>query len=169
MLAGAVCGFANGLAITKLQLPPFIVTLGMLGITFGLGEVIDGGSYLPAPVPPGLSSGFGAGKFLGIFYPIWRRGRRPARRAHRLPLHALRPLHARGRLERGGDAPRRHRRRLARRSRSTRSPALAGVAAVVDLAIYTNTTSVSHRTDNLAAISAVVIGGTSLFGGVGTS
>ena len=45
---------------------------------------------------------------------------------------------------------------------------LAGVAAVVDLAIYTNTTAVSHRTDNLSAISAVVIGGTSLFGGVGS-
>jgi ribose transport system permease protein len=45
---------------------------------------------------------------------------------------------------------------------------LAGVAAVVDLAIYTNTTSASHRLDNLAAISAVVIGGTSLFGGVGS-
>ena len=45
---------------------------------------------------------------------------------------------------------------------------LAGVAAVLDLAIFTNTTSVSHQTDNLGAIGAVVIGGTSLFGGVGT-
>ena len=45
---------------------------------------------------------------------------------------------------------------------------LAGVAAVLDLAIFTNTTSVSHQTDNLSAIGAVVIGGTSLFGGVGT-
>src|SRR5215510_14082839 len=71
VLTGAVCGLGNGIAITKLRLPPFIVTLGMLGITFGLGEVIDGGSYLPAPIPPGLSDGFGAGKFLGIFYPIW--------------------------------------------------------------------------------------------------
>jgi ribose transport system permease protein len=45
---------------------------------------------------------------------------------------------------------------------------LAGVAAVLDLAIFTNTTSISHQTDNLGAIGAVVIGGTSLFGGVGT-
>jgi ribose transport system permease protein len=39
---------------------------------------------------------------------------------------------------------------------------------VLDLAIFTNTTSVSHQLDNLSAISAVVIGGTSVFGGVGT-
>jgi ribose transport system permease protein len=45
---------------------------------------------------------------------------------------------------------------------------LAGVAAILDLAIYTNTTAVSHRNDNLTAISAVVLGGTSLFGGVGS-
>src|SRR5207244_9927205 len=44
---------------------------------------------------------------------------------------------------------------------------LAGVAAVLDLAIFTNTTSISHQTDNLGAIGAVVIGGTRLFGGVG--
>ena len=45
---------------------------------------------------------------------------------------------------------------------------MAGVAAVLDLAIFTNTTSVAHQTDNLTAISAVVIGGTSVFGGVGS-
>src|SRR5262249_21097934 len=71
LLPRGVCGLAHRVLITQLEPPPFIVTLGMLGITFGLGEVIDGGSYLPAPVPPGLSDGFGAGKFLGIFYPVW--------------------------------------------------------------------------------------------------
>ena len=40
--------------------------------------------------------------------------------------------------------------------------------AIIDLAIYTKTTCGSHQTDNLNAIAAVVIGGTSLFGGVGT-
>ena len=111
ILAGTVWGLVNGIAITKLRLPPFIVTLGTLGMTFGLGELIDGGSYLPAPVPPGLSSGFGNGKFLGLFCPIWVALVVPARRARRLHLHALRPLHARGRVERRRRAPRRHRRR----------------------------------------------------------
>jgi ribose transport system permease protein len=168
IVSGAVCGFGNGLAITKLRLPPFIVTLGMLGITFGLGEVIDGGSYLPAPIPPGLSQGFGAGKFLGLFYPVW------------LALALLLAAHvafvytrfgrytcAVGSNEEG-----------ARRAGIsvdwhvikvyTLAGLLAGGAAVLDLAIYTNTTALSHRTDNLTAISAVVLGGTSLFGGVGS-
>src|SRR5207253_1389855 len=45
---------------------------------------------------------------------------------------------------------------------------LAGIAGILDLAIYTNTTGISHQTDNLNAISAVVLGGTSLFGGIGS-
>lgn len=32
---GALCGFINGLLITQLRLPPFIVTLGTLGIFRG--------------------------------------------------------------------------------------------------------------------------------------
>jgi len=38
----------------------------------------------------------------------------------------------------------------------------------LSLALYTNTTIAAHSTDNLVAIAAVIIGGTSLFGGVGT-
>ena len=41
--AGALWGSANGLAIARLQLPPFIVTLGTLGIVRGLTLVISGG------------------------------------------------------------------------------------------------------------------------------
>lgn len=36
VLAGALCGLVNGLLITALRLPPFIVTLGMLGIVRGV-------------------------------------------------------------------------------------------------------------------------------------
>jgi len=168
VLTGTVCGCANGLAITKLKLPPFIVTLGMLGMTFGLGEVIDGGSYLPAPIPPGLSDGFGNGKFLGIFWPVW------------LALIVLLVAHVAFAYARFG----RYTRAVGSNAEATRRAGiavdrhvikvyglaglLAGIAAVVDLAIYTNTTAASHRLDNLAAISAVVLGGTSLFGGVGS-
>jgi ribose transport system permease protein len=44
--------------------------------------------------------------------------------------------------------------------------ALVGVAAIVDIARNANTNVVGHQTDNLQAIAAVVLGGTSLFGGV---
>ena len=165
---GTVCGLANGIAITKLRLPPFIVTLGTLGITFGLGEVIDGGSYLPAPVPPGLSDGFGAGKFLGLYYPIW------VALAFLLLAHVVFVYTRFGRYtcavgsneegtRRAGIAVDWHVIKV-----YALAGLLAGTAAILDLAIYTNTTAVSHRNDNLTAISAVVLGGTSLFGGVGS-
>ncbi len=45
---------------------------------------------------------------------------------------------------------------------------LSGLGGVLSLAYFTTTTISGHVTDNLTAISAVVIGGTSLFGGSGT-
>jgi ribose transport system permease protein len=45
---------------------------------------------------------------------------------------------------------------------------LAGLAGVLNLARFSTTTIGGHSTDNLSAIAAVVLGGTSLFGGVGT-
>ena len=44
---------------------------------------------------------------------------------------------------------------------------LAGIAGFLSLAYYGTTTIARHTTDNLNAISGVVLGGTSLFGGVG--
>jgi len=48
------------------------------------------------------------------------------------------------------------------------SGTLAGFAAFMNLAIFTTTTISGHANDNLQAIAAVVIGGTSLVGGVAT-
>jgi ribose transport system permease protein len=45
---------------------------------------------------------------------------------------------------------------------------LAGLAGYMSLARFATTTIGGHATDNLNAIAAVVIGGTSLFGGIGT-
>lgn len=43
VVAGALWGCANGLMISRLKLPPFIVTLGTLGIVRGLTLVVSGG------------------------------------------------------------------------------------------------------------------------------
>jgi ribose transport system permease protein len=168
ILAGGAWGLINGLIITRLKLPAIIVTLGTMAMTFGFGDLIDGGSYLPAPVPPGLTHGFGSGKFLGLYYPIW------------LALGILVVAHLVYQYSRFG----RYTAAVGSNEEGTRRTGinvdrhivkvyalcglLAGTAAVVDLAIFTNTTSVAHQQDNLSAISAVVIGGTSVFGGVGT-
>lgn len=45
---------------------------------------------------------------------------------------------------------------------------LSGLAGVMSLARFSNTNIAGHTTDNLQSIAAVVIGGTSLFGGIGT-
>lgn len=42
MLAGALAGFINGTLISRLKIPPFIATLGMLYVTKGLSLVISG-------------------------------------------------------------------------------------------------------------------------------
>jgi ribose transport system permease protein len=41
LLAGGLAGFANGILISKLKIPPFIATLGMLNIAKGLSLVIS--------------------------------------------------------------------------------------------------------------------------------
>ena len=43
ILAGAVCGFTNGMLITKLKLAPFIVTLGTMSIFRGISYLMNSG------------------------------------------------------------------------------------------------------------------------------
>jgi ribose transport system permease protein len=42
VLAGAVIGLVNGLLVTQMKLPPFIATLGMLGVARGLTFIVGG-------------------------------------------------------------------------------------------------------------------------------
>jgi ribose/xylose/arabinose/galactoside ABC-type transport system permease subunit len=43
VLAGAVCGFTNGMLITRLKLAPFIVTLGTMSIFRGISYIMNAG------------------------------------------------------------------------------------------------------------------------------
>lgn len=52
--AGTVCGWINGAAIATLRIPPFIVTLGAMGIYRGVALLLTGGKAVV-----GLPSGFG--------------------------------------------------------------------------------------------------------------
>ncbi len=53
VLAGAAVGLVNGLLITQMKLPPFIATLGMLGVARGLTFIVGGENAVY-----GLPSGF---------------------------------------------------------------------------------------------------------------
>jgi ribose transport system permease protein len=64
VLAGLLCGVANGLGVAVLKINPFIVTLGTMGIFRGLALVSSNG--LPVhQVPPGFAY-LGEGNLLGI-------------------------------------------------------------------------------------------------------
>ena len=64
-----LCGFANGLLMTRLRIPPFIVTLGTLGIFRGLALIVSNG--LPVhQIPPGFSF-LGEGNLLGVPFVLW--------------------------------------------------------------------------------------------------
>lgn len=64
LAAGALLGCVNGLLVTRLLVPPFIATLGMMGVARGLALILTGG----VPIY-GLSETFrfiGQGKLLGV-------------------------------------------------------------------------------------------------------
>ncbi len=68
MLVGLLGGFLNGLAVTRLKIPPFIVTLGALGIYRGIALLItDGNGVVNLPENFGKLA---EGRVLGIPAPL---------------------------------------------------------------------------------------------------
>jgi ribose transport system permease protein len=168
LLVGLACGFINGLLVTKLKLTPFIATLGTLGIFLGTAQILSGGTNVPY-VPTAVQSEIGTRDLLG-FLPV------PIAIGLVVVIVAILALHLTqfGRytyaIGSNAEAARRVGINVDRHLLKvyTLSGFLAGLAGIIDVARF-NTASVgAHTLDNLAAISAAVIGGTSLFGGIGT-
>jgi ribose/xylose/arabinose/galactoside ABC-type transport system permease subunit len=57
ILTGLVCGFLNGALVTKLKLPPFIVTLGTMSAFRGISYVMNNGQPYNVPSYKYLGSG----------------------------------------------------------------------------------------------------------------
>jgi ribose transport system permease protein len=74
LLVGLFCGFLNGQMITRLKLPPFIATLGMMMVARGVALTVTNANAWPAPDAfgdLGNNTIFGTGpKFPGISYPV---------------------------------------------------------------------------------------------------
>ena len=70
LLVGALIGLVNGLGVAFLRVPPFIMTLGMSSIIFGLALTITGGIPIYG-MPESFTNIFGYGTFLGISLTIW--------------------------------------------------------------------------------------------------
>jgi ribose transport system permease protein len=167
VVCGAGWGLFNGLLVTRLRLPPFIVTLGTLGITFGGADLLTGGTNLQS-VPTSLQDGFGNGSVGGIYAPVLLAAfvvivAHIALRRTRFGLYTAAIGSNNEGVRRTGVNVDRHLLKV-----YTLSGLLCGIAGLVDIARFGTENLSAHNTDNLNAIAAVVIGGTSLFGGVGT-
>lgn len=168
VLCGLGWGIANGIFVTKLHLPPFIVTLGTLGMALGLGQIVSGGQTVPY-VPYDVQTLIGARKFFGwlpmlvvitailvilatILLSMTRFGRY---------TFAIGSNQAAAR--RAGINVDRHLIKV-----YALSGTMAGLAGAFEIARFATASTAAHSADNLNAVSAVVIGGTSLFGGFGS-
>ena len=165
LLTGAACGLVNGVLVTRGGVAPFIVTLGMMTVARGLALIVSGGRPvanmsneltalagdfrgMPIPVLCFASVALGAWFFLRNFrlgrhiYAVG--GNEHAARAAGVPVERVK-LFAYGLCG-----------------------LLTGLAGVVLAARITTGQPNAGQAYELDAIAAVVIGGTSLAGGVGT-
>ncbi|MFD4653711.1 ABC transporter permease [Streptomyces sp. NPDC058441] len=69
LLVGAAAGLVNGLLVAVLKMPPFIVTLGMMGIARGATLLLTKGRTVQ-PLPEGFSV-LAGGTFLDISHLTW--------------------------------------------------------------------------------------------------
>jgi ribose transport system permease protein len=166
--AGCAWGCLNGFLVAKANIPPFIVTLGTLGMALGAALLITGGVD-EREVPFKLVDTIGSGRLFdqipylvliaavvaligGIVLAQTRFGRYTYVAGSNLEG-----------TRRAGVNVDRHLIKV-----YALGGTLAGLAGYLSLARFGTTSIGGHSTDNLDAIAAIVIGGTSLFGGVGT-
>ncbi|HEY1275599.1 MAG TPA: ABC transporter permease [Thermoleophilaceae bacterium] len=163
--SGAVFGVANGLITTQLRINPFIVTLGTLVIGRGLALAITDARPVVG-LPSGITS-FGTGDLLGLPWLIWLMFACFAVAAFILHFttFGLR-IYARGSNEEAA--------RLAgiRVDRTlvvafVLSGVFAGVAAVASMARLGAGLPTTGQSLELFSVAAVVLGGSSLYGGRG--
>jgi ribose transport system permease protein len=165
--AGGAFGLLNGFLIAWGGIPPFVVTLGTLGIATGFGYLLNNGqeiSAIPASVATFGNTNLGGWVPVPVLITavitIWC-GLLLAKT--RFGAYTLSIGDSREAVIRAGINHRRYLLRI-----YTLSGLLAGVAAVLVMARLGAGSPASGATDNLNAIAAVVIGGASLFGGRGS-
>ncbi len=162
-------GFLNGALVTGLRLPPFIVTLGTLNIALALthiysnDETISGLPTLMTKLGEGFAIGsttvtYGSVVCLGLFIGTWFALSQTAWGRHVYTL---------------GDNPEAARLMGINVNRKLLfiymiAGAFYGIAALLLIARTNVGDPNAGQTENLEAITAVVLGGTSLFGGRGT-
>ncbi len=67
---GIVVGAMNGFGVAVLNVPPFMMTLGMLSVVFGVALTLTGGAPVYG-IPEAFKLHFGYGRLMGISAPIF--------------------------------------------------------------------------------------------------
>lgn len=167
ILTGIVIGLVNGLLVSHLSIPAFVVTLGTLGICTGLSDLIYNGQEI-STLPPALANIGNTN--IGGWVPVVVLVAAALAAIFGLVLAKTRfgnYTYAIGdsceAASRAGVDYRRH--LLKVYALAGLMAGVAGITVMVRLGVASPTAGSS---DNLNAIAAAVIGGTSLFGGRGT-
>ena len=165
---GAMAGGVNALLITRLRLPPLIVTLGSFSLFRGLAEALTRGTDNFTGFPPEFLA-FGQGYYGGIIpaqvpvsavvaVAVWLL-------VHRTTFgRAFRAIGFAPEGARYAGLPVERRIALA----YVLSGAVAALAAMIYVARVGQAKADAGTGYELLAITAVVLGGTSIFGGIGT-
>jgi ribose transport system permease protein len=163
---GLAWGVFNGLCITRLRVPALITTLGSLGAALGIARLITQGNDVRG-VPLTLIK-VSAGGFLGLSWIVWVAA--VVTVIGGLVLHFTRFGRWTYIIGSNAEAARRAGIDVDRHLLElyALSGLLAGLAGMLSLTRFATTTIGGHATDALQVITGVVLGGTSLFGGVGT-
>lgn len=165
LLTGTVFGLVNATLVNILRVNSFIVTLAMMSVGSGIAYIVTGGVNVSA-LPRELQRNFGSADLFGVL-PI------PALIAiivgasawfvmmkSRFGVHTLGMGSSSAAAMRAGINLKVQRLKL-----FGLMGVIAGLVGFIDISRFLTTNIQGHQMDPLVAIAAVVIGGTSLFGG----
>lgn len=165
LLGGLLIGATNGFLVSYMRIPPMLATLGTLGAGLGIALLLQNGvnvaTYALNPVAtgqliPGVSNLVLIAflvvvvGYIGMHMSVFGR--------HTLAIGSNEEA-----ARRVGVNVRRHLLKV-----YIVGGVASGFGGFLSLAYFSTTSVGGHTTDNLQAITAVALGGTSLFGGVAT-
>lgn len=167
LVSGVAWGVFNGYLVARAKVPPLIVTLGVLSLALGAAQIVTGGLDVRS-APRVLQDVVGYGRVAGIpvlsiialivviIGGVWLHKTKFGRYTYAIGSNEVA-------ARRVGINVNRHLIFV-----YALCGMMAGLAGILSLAQYGTTTIAGQSITNLNIITAVVIGGTSIFGGEGS-
>ena len=168
LAVGGLFGLVNGLIITRIGVPSFIVTLGTYGAGLGFSELMSSAGGSSSQPAPDWFTSLGAKEVAQVpdvvliaVVMVVIAGVVLARTRYGLHCYAT-GSNSEGSRRAGIPVER------LTVSVFVLSGLFAAAAGVIDLSRFGSVSVSAHQSDNLTAIAAVIIGGASLYGGRGS-